>query len=117
MSIIKKITTYLFLGLILLLIINLGKDLYRISRSGERLDQAKEELAELKKENKKLKERQEASKHSFYIEKQIRDKLGMAKPGETVVILPEDINWEQQSRKEQMQTDLPTWKQWFILFK
>lgn len=54
-----------------------------------------------------------------YIEQEARNKLGLAKPGETVVIMPEGsggANLSQESFQPQNETGLPNWKKWLRLF-
>lgn len=54
-----------------------------------------------------------------YIEQEARNKLGLAKPGETVVIMPEATrsgNQTEPSKEIQSEPIMPNWKKWWKLF-
>lgn len=116
MSIIKKATYYLSICLILLLIFNVSKDVYRLMNAGQRLEDAEKNLAKIIEENEKLKKQQKESKNDYYLEKEIRDKLGMAKPDETVVILPEELELTDNQLGEEKKENLPNWEKWLNVF-
>lgn len=100
------------------LIINLSRDILRLLRSGDQIKQAEAKLKELDKESQQLKELREYYQSDEFIEEEARNKLNMARPGETVVILPPNIGelvgqaGEEVSRGDQ----LPNWKRWWRLF-
>ena len=60
-----------------------------------------------------LEQLQEATSSAF-IEKAAREKLGLVKPGETVVIM--DQTQASGSGNQGIFQDLPSWKQWWGLF-
>lgn len=63
----------------------------------------------LKKENDALKKDLEYKESSQFAELEIRNKLGLAKPGETVVIVPK----EDMSDKSQVTSrSKPNWQKW-----
>jgi cell division protein FtsB len=53
-----------------------------------------------------------------YIEREARDKLGLAKPGETVVIMPASGSGNKAMEVKQPQDELrlSNWKKWWELF-
>jgi hypothetical protein len=58
-------------------------------------------------------------KSQDYIEKQLRDKLGLAKPGEIVVVMPDADTLRKLAPKpveEEAVLPDPTWKKWLRLF-
>ncbi len=116
MSIIKKTTYYLSICLILLLIFNVSKDIYRLMNAGQRLEDAEKKLAAIVEENEKLKKQQKDGKNDYYLEKEIRDKLGMAKPDETVIILPEELELTDKHLGEEEKQNLPNWEKWLNVF-
>jgi len=116
-----KIRTWgklLFIILALIFMINLSKDIIRLWRAGDRLQQAQEGIEELQKENIGLKQGQEYLESPLFFEQQARDKLSMAKSNEIVVVLPQGL--ENQSQKQadlnEEKEILPVWRQWLALF-
>lgn len=125
MSIYKKIASYLALIFALVLIIGFFKDAWWLMHADERLKEAEDKLAEVKIENKKLQKKLEYYQSDEFLEEQVRNKLQMAKPGETVLILPEEINQGTSllatssasvAPSEEEKEDLANWKKWFKLF-
>ena len=56
-------------------------------------------------------------KSQDFIEQQARDKLGLAKEGETIVIIPEEkINQVLGMAKQVVEPRLPNWQGWLRLF-
>ena len=109
----------LILALSVILVISLINNINRIRKSGERVSSAEQKLEDLKAENKTLKARIETVESDFFIETQLRDKLGLSKEGEIVVVLPEDDVLRKFAPKyEEEETDLPdpNWKKWLKLF-
>lgn len=95
----------------------LGQSLLQLYKAGYRLDEAKKELGSLQKEGKKLNDQLVEVQSPDFVEKEARDILGMQKPGETVVIVPELRlpNLKPDTSKSDKQ--LPNWEKWWTLFK
>ncbi len=73
----------------------------------------------MKKENEDIKKRIEELGSDLYIERQLRDNLGMAKEGEVVVILPEDEELEKlvpDFDLEKKEEEKPVWRRWLEVF-
>lgn len=121
MSISSKAVAYIILILSLLFIISLLKNSWRLFHADERLKTARKKLVELKKENQTLQEKFQFYQSDQFIESQIRDKLQMAKPGETIIILPENLSRESsKSGSERNQTtdkELSNWQKWLKVLK
>jgi cell division protein FtsB len=120
MSIVKKLLSYLFLFFALSLIVNLSKDVWRLLHADERIAQTEQKLTDLKQENSKLKQEHEYRQQDAYIEEEIRNKLQMAKPGETIVVLPEDLSSQVQLGSQDQDSaenkNLKNWQKWLELF-
>ncbi len=71
------------------------------------------DLARLKEENRSLKLALEESKQESYVERIARDKLGLVKDGEIVVIMPENRRAMGDGRT--VDTG-PNWRKWLNLF-
>ncbi len=80
----------------------------------------KERIVEsLKVENESIKKRIEELGSDLYIERRLRDSLGMAKEGEVVVILPDDEELEKlvtDFEPRKVQEEKPVWQRWFDVF-
>ena len=115
----KQYSKYLFLFLAILFLISLVRNVFKIFEAKKSIDEAKAKVEKLAKENKELSERLLSVQSENYTEKQLRDKLGMAKEGETVVILPEAETVKKLAPKVEVEDGVlpdPVWKHWLRLF-
>lgn len=117
-----KLTTikvWIILLLIVLFFISFLRTGYKIFEAKKAINQIKEKIVSLRVENENLQKELEKTQSEAFIEKQLRDKLGMAKEGEIVVILPDSETLgklvREAEKEEEMLPD-PNWKKWFKLF-
>ncbi|OGE14168.1 hypothetical protein A3F00_05305 [Candidatus Daviesbacteria bacterium RIFCSPHIGHO2_12_FULL_37_11] len=106
-------------GLILFLVItwNIIGQIISTLKSGERLNNAVSELHNLEVKNKELKEKLEEVKNPDFIETQARDKLGLVREGEILVIIPQEkIDSILGLTKKAEEVRLQNWKGWLKLF-
>lgn len=118
MSILKK-RIYYWLAIIfsLILIINFSKDLWQLLGRRDRINQAEEKLTEAKIDNQELKAQKNQYQQEEFFESEARNKLLMAKEGEVVVILPEELKDLKDEVVEQTEpVELPVWRQWLEIF-
>ena len=82
------------------------------------VDQHGSLLTHEKEENDRLKRKLYEVQSPEYIEKQAREKLGMSREGEYVVMLPASLSAQKKAIDEPIVTlvSLPVWKQWLSLF-
>ena len=121
-KIVNKITPYLtylsfFVGF--LLFVSIVRNIQKINSAGLIVKQEEEKLAKIEEENRELEKRLSQAKDEYNIEKQIRDKLGLAKEGEIVVILPPPEvlrKFAPEDREEEEVLPDPNWKKWARLF-
>lgn len=107
----------IFLSLILLL--SLARNVLKIRKSEQKIRQAEEGVAKLKMENEELQQKLGETTQAEYVEKQLRDKLGLAREGEIVVVLPDDETLRKLAPKpveEEETLPDPTWRKWIHLF-
>ncbi len=80
------------IGLVLLIVFlfsfSLIQGIRRVRMAGGRLSEARERLEELKNENEKLKRELSDTTNEVYVERSARDKLGLVREGEMVLVLP-----------------------------
>ncbi len=74
-------------------------------------ESAQNRLDKLKRENVDLKRQLDYTKSQRFQEGEIRNKLGLAKPGEEVYVVPKEVN-SQQSTVNSQQNDKPNWQKW-----
>lgn len=95
-----------------LLIISLVRGIQLSLRARGRIEGLEKKKEELEQEEKGLKAQEEYVQSPYYLEKVAREELHLAKPGETVVIVPEgnilySVRSEQEEAKEK-----PNWQKW-----
>lgn len=113
------------LGIVLLLYFgtNISSTLYRSVQSRQRLDDMRREVRDLEKQRDQLRHRLAYQQSDRFVEQEARNKLGMARPNETVVILPEQqaVLGEQARSDTAAGPDVPLWRQnfqkWWNLFR
>ena len=114
---IKKITILFFILMVLSLSYNLFRQISGTVGSSDRLGQMIEDVQKLESKNKDLKKKLEQIKSAGFIEEQARNKLGLGKDGETVVIIAENRLKEILGVSESASVvRLPNWQGWFRLF-
>ncbi len=118
-SLMRHIIRWGFLLLAVLLTISLARNIIRSRAADNKIEEAKAKLEALKKENQELADKLESVNSDEYIEKQARDKLGLAKEGETVIVLPDEEEIKRLAPERQEGEEYlpgPNWKQWLKLF-
>ena len=68
----------------------LVRSVYDLWQKGSILEAEEERFARARYTNEELRQQDEELKDPMYIEKQAREKLGLSRPGEAVVVLPPD---------------------------
>jgi len=112
----------LIVGLVFLYIVwSLSKNLVELSKQDERLINAREEVDILIQTNNELQAEAEKVGTSAHEEGLIRDNLGLVRPGETLVIIPEESLIQSTGSSSiasvaRESTDYPVWLQWLFLF-
>lgn len=116
----KKVVFILILGLSGYFMVSLVRNLVDFSGMDERLIKLEQEAETLREENKKLQEQAKRVESDDFVDVEIRDKLGLAKPGETVIILPQEYLKKSKPREEGKlvipEKDKPNWRKWVDLF-
>ena len=98
-----------------ILIVNSSRRLSSLRNTSKKVGEAAQQLEALKRENADLKRELEYKKSDQFKEQEIRDKLGMVKNGEVMVILPnkQDGNQLPEISKNGL---LPNYIKWWNLF-
>lgn len=113
----KKTPLFLILAVIGAILYSLGSQIYNALQAGKRLDETVSQLTHLQKRNLELKKKLVEVGKPEFIEKLARDKLNLARPNETVVIIPEEqLNKVLSFYNKDKMVKLPNWLGWFKLF-
>lgn len=98
------------------LIIKLSLDIKRFIKAGDQVKQAEQKVQQLEEEQKRLKEKQEYYQSDEFVEEEARNKLNMAKPDESIVILPPNLSEVLGRQPKPATPEMPNWKKWWKLF-
>lgn len=95
----------------LLLVVSLTRSVASLLEKRNIVRVQEEQLQRLEAENKQLQDALTQAETPEFVERVAREKLGLVKDGETIVILP-----QQQVSVTQTSEKIPNWKQWWGLF-
>lgn len=114
-----KVSFYVLLGFLLLLCLSLVRNYQRVKSVDQQIRNKEEEVSQVQKEGEELAARLKVAQSPEFVESQLRNKLGMVKEGEIVVILPSDDVLRKIAPKLEEEEDIlpdPNWKKWMKLF-
>jgi cell division protein FtsB len=112
----KKIAFFTVVIVLLLTINNLVGSIYTIWQKQDLIIQAQNNLAAEKEENQKLKKEISQVNQPEFIESEARNKLLLTKPGEGIIILPQnEFSYGQTSVKKEID-NRPDWQKWWEIF-
>lgn len=99
----------------LILIVTLSRSIISVWQKRDVIREREETLAKIEAENEALKKRLALSQSPDYIEREAREKLGLTRPGESVVLMPPATE-AAKLLEELLPKPLPNWRQWWRLF-
>lgn len=111
---------YLILAVVVLLFISLVRNIVKSVQVGERIKAEKAKLEALNNEKSQLERKLAETQSAEYLEKQLRNKLGLAKEGEIVLVLPDEETLKKMALEEIQPEEVlpdPTWRKWLKLFQ
>lgn len=94
------------------LIISLSRSIYTVTQKESIVIEEEKRRAEVLSEHKQLSDSLSTMNSSFFIEQQAREKLGLAKPGDVVVIMPPVSPTPTSEPKDETEN----WYKWFTLY-
>ena len=94
----------------LLLAYNSAKRIVSYKGTAQKVVDAQNRLEALKAENEQLKHELDYKKSDKFAEEEIRNKLGLAKPGEEVYVVPKENS--EQLTVNSSQSDKTNWQKW-----
>ncbi len=119
MYIFKRFAGFILLILIILLTISIGKNYVKLQKASGIIEEARNEVQKEEEEMASLEAQLKEAESQQFVEKQLRDKLGMAKEDEVVIVLPEADSLRTLAPKRKFEEELPkeaNWKKWQKLF-
>ena len=115
----RRIKTYFLIVVLIFLSISIGRSIYKVQQAKARIEAQKQVVVKLKQENEDLVKQLALVQSPISIEKQYRDKLGLSKSGETVLILPDAEVLRRLAPTITEEEDIlpdSNWKKWWKLF-
>ncbi|HBD01955.1 TPA: hypothetical protein DD448_03880 [Candidatus Collierbacteria bacterium] len=110
----RKLAIYIIIVFQILLIASLIRGVYESFQARERIERLERTRSELEQERAELGEKLKEVQSAEYLERVAREELHLAKPGEKVVIVPEEARTEKgKSDTEDNQAELPNWQKWW----
>ena len=97
------------------LVVNSTRRIVTFKGTSEKVSEAREKLESLRNENEQLKHELEYKKSGEFKEAEIRNKLGLVREGEALVIIPKEAV-DGQSSIDNSQQGKPNWQKWRELF-
>lgn len=95
----------------------LSKQIVNALNSSQRLEDEANRVTKLTQRNNQLKKELALSQSPDAIEKIARDELNLGKPGETVVVIPDELITKViEDSKPKIEPKLPPWQGWLKLF-
>lgn len=113
---IKKIVLGTVILIVLVIAYKLITQIIGTTKSGERLSQAADAVYKLEVKNRELKEKLSQIQSPQFLEEEARNKLGLSKKGETLIIIPEDKLKLVLGASTSAQIRLPNWLGWLKVF-
>jgi cell division protein FtsB len=115
----KKPLGYLIWIVVFLLTLSIIKNINKVSRVKEEIDREKARIAKIEAENRELEQKVALTNSPQFVEKEIRNKLGLVKTGEVIVVLPDEETLKKLAPPIKDNADYlpdPNWKKWIKLF-
>jgi len=119
----KNIVNWVFVSCSLLLVVTIMQNSIKVMRAQKRIETAEKRVDNLEKQKQELLQGQVRRSSLEYLERQIREKLHLVKPGETLVVLPASLKEQSEERvykynieETKVETVIPPWKEWVALF-
>lgn len=103
----------------LILVGSLLKSVQRAKNADILIQKTAEKLEKAKEEEKELQEKVRITQSEAYLEEQLRNKLGLAKEGEIVLVLPPDDELRKLApslANQEVFEPKPNWQKWVDLF-
>jgi len=119
MEFLKKSARFIVLLLLIPLCISAFRNYTKLHKAQETINKARQESETLQKEQDDLQNQLSQAESQEFVEKQLRDKLGLAKEGEVVIVLPDESELKKlvpPRQEEEQYMPEANWRKWKTLF-
>ena len=120
---VSRVENRWFTLLLLFTVVIVGSSIFRDLKKAKEVEKIikkeEEEVFNLRKKRNELEKRIEETKDIDNIERQLRDKLGLARENEIIIVLPDDETLRSFSPKLEEEKEIPVdpnWKKWVKIF-
>ncbi|MEK9143115.1 MAG: septum formation initiator family protein [Patescibacteria group bacterium] len=112
-----RVVRLVIIGVSAILVVNLSRSIWDIWRRRDILGERQAVLKRLEEENKRLKGELTYSESPLFIEAEARNRLGLGREGESIVLMPNDkLQMTNGKTEDKTVVSLPNWKKWWRLF-
>lgn len=115
----RNLLGYLAWFMVLILLISTVKNVNRVFTIRREVLEERQKVEKMQNDNAKLQSQVAEAQGTEFIEKQIRDKLGLTKAGEAIVVLPEEPIVRSLAPPLTVSEDIlpdPNWVKWKKMF-
>lgn len=115
----KRVLRLLTLGLGIYLIVSLVQQIVCLWRAEEGIKMAQKKAEEARRENEELIGELKHVQSDEFVEQESRDKLGLGREGEMIVVLPQGLlekEAEKVKKDKEEPEKVPNWQQWKEVF-
>lgn len=101
------------------LVVSLSRSILSIWKKRDIVHERERALVKVQEENSRLQQTLQDVQRQEYIERVARDKLGLIREGEAVILMINDTSTNLQMTNEETQNqdvNLPNWEKWWRLF-
>lgn len=116
---VSKIAGYIIWLLIILLSISVVRNVAKAREIRSEIAKEQAKVDKVKAENAALQKQIQETQNAAFIEKEVRDKLGLVKEGEAIVILPDEDTLKKLAPVTPTEENIlpdPIWQRWLKLF-
>lgn len=112
-----RVVRLVIIGVSAILVVNLSRSIWDLWRRRDILGERQAVLKRLEDENIRLKGELIYSESPFFVEQEARNRLGLGREGEAVILMPNDkFQMTNEKTEEKTVVNLPNWKKWWRLF-
>lgn len=113
----RRMVRFIVIVVSIVMVINLSRSIWDLWRRRDVLGERQEVLRRVEEENRRLQSELEYAQSPEFVEQEARNRLGLGREGEEVVLLPKSqIPNPNIQTNEEKEENLPNWKKWWRLF-
>lgn len=109
----NKLFRFVIIGVSFVMVVSLSRSIYSLWHKRDRIKDQEEAFTRIQNENAELLRRLQEAQTPEFVERQAREKLGLVKKGEIIVLVPKPIP---ATAPGEPADQLPNWKKWWGLF-